>query len=238
MRRLIALAFLATAGATPAAAEEQRTWPVASFDRLRIEGPVDVVVTPGSPSARTVAADRATAARLSIASEGNVLIVRLTGAAPAGLGTGDGAVAAARVALAVPRLSAVRHQGSGRVSVARLVGERVDVGGTGGGTLTVDAIETRQLAATLVGGGTLTLAGRVTRARLTLNGEGTLNAAALVADEAAVSLVGSGEVIAAARYAAQVAAGPAAGRVAVAGGARCTIRASGEAKVRCGTALR
>lgn len=233
MRRLIALAIAATASA--AAAEEQRSWPIASFDRLRIEGPVDVAVTTGSPSARAVAADRATAARLSVMREGNVLVVRLAGAAPVGLGTGDGAVAVARVTLAVPRLSAVRHQGTGRASVARLLGERVDVATTGGGTLAVDAVETRQLAATLVGGGRMTLAGRAARARLTLNGEGALDAAALMTDEAAVSLVGSGELSAAARYAAQVAAGPAAGRVTVTGGARCTVRAIGEAKVRCGT---
>ena len=230
MRRLIALAVVVTA--VPTAAEE-RTWPVASFDRLRVEGPIDVDVTRGSPAARA-AGDRATLTRLSIVREGMTLVVRLAGAPPAGLAAADATLAPVRVALATPRLAAVTHQGTGRVTVARLDGDRVDVAATGGGAVAVAAVETRLLAATIVGGGGATLAGRAARARLTLNGDGAVDAAALVADEASVSLVGAGEIRAAARFAAQVVAGPAEGRVTVTGRARCAVRSTGKAQVRCG----
>jgi hypothetical protein len=209
--------------AMPATAAE-RTWPVASFTRLRVEGAVDVDVADGSPRAQASADDRRMLDRLTISLDGDTLLVRLVSPA-----TGP----RARVSLAALRLSSIRHQGSGAVSVARLTGSRVDLSSTGGGSLAVARIDTPLLAATLVGEGEMTLAGRAADARLTLNGPGLLDAAALAAAEAAVTATGEGEVRGAARYAARVAANGK-GRVTVAGPMTCTVRALGGAAVRCG----
>jgi hypothetical protein len=209
--------------ATPAAAAE-RTWPVASFARLRVEGPVDVDVADGSPRAQASAEDRPVLERVTISLDGDTLLVRLVGPATQ---------ARARVSLAALRLSTVLHQGSGTVTVARLTGSKVDVSSTGGGSLAVASIDAPVLAATLVGEGEMTLAGRAATVRLTLNGPGLLDAAALAADEEAVTATGEGEVRGASRYAARVAASGK-GRVTVTGPMTCTVRALNGAVVRCG----
>lgn len=222
---------VALLAAPPAAAD--KVWPVSSFERLRVEGPVAVSVAVGSPSARTATTDRAILARLTVTREGDTLLVRLKGAAPTGLGVASDDAPLARVSLSTPRLSALRVQGTAPVSVARLSGTRVDVAATGGGTVTVAAIDASVLGVTMVGGGALALAGRAATARLTLNGDGAIDAGALAADAAAISLVGKGAVRAAARHSAQVVASGG-GRVTVTGNARCTVRATGGTVVDCG----
>ena len=209
--------------ASPAAAAE-RTWPVASFSRLRVEGPVAVEVATGSPRAQATADDRTTLARMTVQLDGETLLVRLPDTADA---------PRARVVLATPRLTALLHRGIGDVAVARLTGERVDVASTGGGAVSVAGVDAPMLAATLVGEGELKLAGRAARARLALNGPGLLDAASLVVDETDVSLVGDGELRGAARYGARVRA-VGKGRVAVTGPMPCGVRASGGATVACG----
>lgn len=221
---MIAAAALLLAAAPAVAAE--RVWPVASFERLQVEGPVDVEVASGSPQARASAGDRATLDRLTILAQGKVLVVRLPGQV---------GPAQARVTLATPRLGAILHRGPGTIAAARLAGDRVDLSTTGDGTLSVAAIDTPELAATLVGKGRMTLAGRAARARLTLNGEGALDAAALAAGEVDTSLVGTGEVRGAGRYAARVVA-RGEGRVTIAGTMPCAVRSAGGATVSCGRA--
>lgn len=229
MRGLIVL----VAGAAAPAAAADRVWPVASFERLRIEGPVAVSVTTGSPGARGEAGTSATLDRITIRREGDALLVRLTGAPPAGLGGAAGAPLA-RVTLSTPRLTALTQQGGGPITVDRLSGDRVDIAATGGGTVTVGAIEARMLTATLVGGGQLALKGRATRSRLTLNGAGAIDAVRLDTDEATLSLVGAGTLGAAALYRAQVIANGG-GSVEVAGRPQCLVRAAKDTTVRCGT---
>lgn len=228
LRRLIARLFSGLIPAAllwPAAAvAADRTWPVASFERVQVEGPVDVEIAAGSPRAQASADERSTLDRLTVAVEGNVLVVRLPGL------TGP---ARARVLLATPRLVALRHRGPGTVAVARLSGERVDVSTTGDGAVSVAAVDTPDLAATLVGKGRLTLSGRAARTRLILNGDGLLDAAALTAGEVDASLVGGGEVRGAGRYTARVVA-RGEGRVSIAGPMPCTVRSAGGAKVSCG----
>ncbi|MGJ3628794.1 GIN domain-containing protein [Sphingomonas sp. MMS24-JH45] len=113
LRRVIVAAALLSASPAAAAAAD-RVWPVASFDRLQVEGPIDVDVASGSPKASASAADRAMLDRMTIAAQGNVLI---SCACP-----GLAGPAQARATLATPRLSAVRHRGPGTIAVARLSG--------------------------------------------------------------------------------------------------------------------
>lgn len=183
-----------------------------------------VDVAAASPRAQASADDRAVLERLTVALDGETLLVRLADPAM---------TPRVRVSLAALHLSSVMHQGVGAVTVARLEGDRIDVSSTGGGSLAVAAIDTPVLAATLVGDGEMTLAGRAATARLTLNGPGLLDAAALVADETAVTLTGEGDVRGTGRYAARVVASGK-GRVTVTGPMTCSVRAVTGAIVTCG----
>lgn len=224
----IAIALLAS---FPADAAERR-WPVGSFERVRVEGPVAVTIARGDPRA-VASGDRAALARLTVAVDGGTLVVRVAGAAWRGEDVATDPIVV--LSLATPRLASVMLVGGAPVTVAGMAGQRVDLTLNGGGSLSVDAIDTPALSATLVGGGTMTLAGRAATARLTANGAGTMAAEALHADMLSVQRVDSGETRATARYAATVVATQK-GRVTVTGTTTCDVRATGGAVVHCGRA--
>lgn len=234
MIRHATAALLATLAVTPTcAAAAERQWGIASFDRLRVDGPFDVRVVDGPPRARASGAPR-TVERLSVELNGTTLVVRLaTGGAAGATMSGSGGPIV--ISLSTPRLGTVMLTAPGRVRVARLSGERVTLGVTGTGSVAADRIEAQSLAATVVGAGTITLAGRAASARLTTNGPGLLDAAALATDQVTILLDGAGETRAAARYAAQVTS-TGMGTVVVSGNPKCTVRAPAGGSVQCGTA--
>lgn len=220
-----ALALLAT----PAAVAE-KTWAVASFDRVRVEGPVAVRITAGaSPAARASAAERDVLDRVTVTLDAGVLVVRVKGERWGGMEAVRAPLAT--VELATPRLLAVSLFAPVPVTVAGMRGERVELRVTGAGTIAVQGVDASVLTAALVGGGAITLAGRTGEAQLVLNGAGTIDAGTLTAQSLTVQQVG-GTTRAAARYTARVTASG--GSVTVAGTPLCTVRATGGATVACG----
>jgi hypothetical protein len=228
MRLLLLSALLF---ATPAFAAE-RTFPVGSFERVRVAGPLKVRIATGAAPGAKARADQPTLDRLSIEVSGGTLTVRMGGAG----WSERPALAKATVpeiTLSTPRLVAVAISAGAQVETGKVAGNRVDLTITGPGTLAVAGAEADQLIATVVGSGTMTLAGKAATARLSLNGTGAIAAPELTADTAVVRLEGPGEIAAHARYAAQVTSNGL-GRVTVTGAPKCTVTATSGGPVSCG----
>jgi hypothetical protein len=225
---LLLLSSPALAGQALAAS---RTVSVGSFDRIRVEGPVEVRVTIGSPRATIVGprGDDSVAVRV----DGTTLSVRKSIGGWGEQPRGGGACGPVIVTLSTPGLTSASVAAGGRLTIAKMRGMRVDVTVSGNGSLALAAADTDQLNATLIGTGQMTLAGRAARARLVTSGPGAIDASALQVNDLTVHLDGVGETKAAARYTAQV-TNTGLGTVTITGNGKCRVDAAAGGPVVCG----
>lgn len=225
------LALLALLLPAPAFATA-RTYSIGSFERVRVDGPFEVRIRTGASPGASAEGDRKLIEQLDIAVNGTTLVVRL-GAE----GWGETPSSAPRtppvVTLTTPRLTAITVNAGGRVAVAPLVAQRVDVSVTGAGAIVASGVQADQFNASVIGNGSLVLAGKAQRARLSANGAGAINASGLTANDLVVRLDGPGEIGGNARYTAQVTS-TGLGRVNIGGGAKCTVHAAAGGPVACG----
>ncbi|MEG3176830.1 DUF2807 domain-containing protein [Sphingomonas sp. RB3P16] len=214
----------------PAHAAERRYF-IADFDRIRIEGPLDVrLATRGAPAA-TVTGVVPVGFELHV--DGTVLTVRATRSA-GGVSTPSNTGAAPVVSLRTGDLHGVSVMGGGRLVIEGPVrGARIDLQILGSGAITAPAIDGEQLGVTVVGTGAMTLGGRAARARLFGNGTGTIDASALRVDALVLRLDGSGSAQASARYTADVVSSGL-GAATVYGAPKCKVSTPGGAAVACG----
>lgn len=208
-----------------------RTYSVGSFERVRVEGAFDVrLTTAASPRASATGPTRAVDA-LIIEIQGGTLTVRARTAASGE--TPPPGAAKMIVTLATPLLRSGNVSGGGRLRIAPMKAERIDLAVSGTGELFVEGASTDQLNATLVGPGAIHLAGRAQRAMLQLQGAGSVDAAGLMVNDLSIRSDGTGETHAAARFTARISA-VGLGAVTVDGKPACTVRAPGGAPVSCG----
>lgn len=231
MRYLLLAAMLIAWSGTAAAAD--RIYAVASFERIRVEGPYQVTLATGkSPQARASGEARAIE-QLTVTLEGQTLIIR---ARPQAVGEVPIRPSAPLiVTVQTPLLRSASVRGGGRLTLSGMKAERVDLSVNGAGALDAAGIETDQLGATIIGAGTMRLAGRAGRAWLQLQGPGSYDATGLIANDLNVRSEGTGDTHAAARYTATIAASGL-GSVIVDGKAACTVKSSGGGVISCGPA--
>ena len=228
MRRFL---LLLAALPLPASAAD-RTVSVASFTRVRVEGPFVVEVRTGvSPSARA-SGDRDAVERVDVTQSGDTLIVR-----PGGVGWGERPTGAATrpltIALGTLRLDGVAIGAGAQVRAGAMKGPRVDLTVTGAGKLSVERVDADQLVATVVGAGALDVAGKATSARVMVSGPGAIAAPELVAGDLTARVEGVGEIMVGARFTANVTTAGL-GKVTVLGAPKCQIRAPAGGSVVCG----
>lgn len=229
MFRVLPLAFLFAAA--PAVAAE-RVFQVGSYERVRVDGPLEVrIVTGASPHAKA-SGDRQLIERLAIATSGMTLTVRLGSGGWGEMPTGK-VTAPPVITLSTPRLTSLAISAGARASVNRMAAQRIDLSVLGTATLALDRAEADQLSATLRGSGTMTIGGRANRATLLTDGAGSIDASTMTVKDLVVQLAGAGETKAAARNTAQVTS-TGLGRVTVFGPAKCTIKAAAGGPVTCG----
>jgi Putative auto-transporter adhesin, head GIN domain len=226
------LALLALLLPAPAFAI-QRTYSVGSFDRVRVEGPFEVRIRTGTSPGAAAQGDRKLIEQLDITVNGTTLVVRL-GNEGWGETPRDAPTTPPVVTLTTPRLTSIVVNAGGRVTVAPLSAQRVDVSVTGAGAIVATGIQADQFNAAVIGNGSLVLAGKVQRARLSANGAGAIDASGMIANDLVVRLDGPGEISGNARFTAQVNS-TGLGKVTIGGAAKCTVRASAGGPVVCGT---
>lgn len=219
---LIPLALLA-AGSAPA--PETRRVLLTGFDRIRVEGPFEVRVVPGPPAA-TVTGDRRAIERVSIRNQGNVLVVGVSTQNWEGWRGKEGV---ALVTVTVPRLRAANINGGGKLDIASLASQRVDLGINGAGSLTVAKLNADQLVATLTGTGIVQLdAGMARTARFMTYGAGSIDAAGVAVNDLTVHSQSAGDSRFTARFTANISA-LGTGAVRVEGNATCRLAGPGPA---------
>lgn len=224
---IIALLLAVTAATAPAA---ERRYSVTSFDRIRVDGPLDVTIATGTAPSALADADAAALDGITLAVEGQTLTVRrrtsLSGARDAGPRR------PVRITLGTPLLRGATVNAGGRLVVDRMVAQRVDLAVNGSGTLSVAKVDADQLIGTITGAGMMTLSGKAGRARYLVTGPGSYDATALVANDVFVSADGTGDVRVAARYTADIIANGL-GNVTVTGSPACRVKATGGGAVVC-----
>jgi hypothetical protein len=216
---LAPLLLLVSAAPPP---EEKRLM-VTSFDRIRVDGPFQIEVTTGQPSA-TIAGDPRTFEHIAIRVDGSTLVVS-TGQ----LGwakRAEEAPASARILLSAPSLRALAVNGGARVRIAEMRGSRVDIGLNGAGSIEVSALRAEDLNVTLIGTGAITLAGTALQARVRSSGAGSVEAEGLTANDAVLLSESSGNLRMRVRYTAQVNS-TGIGGVAVLGTPKCRVTGAG-----------
>lgn len=232
MIRFLLLAALLAALAPAPAISAARNYSVASFERIRVDGPFRVVLTTGQPPSATAEGDPQVTDTLDIRVEGSTLIVRA--------GTGGWGEQPARgrgslvIRVSTGMIRGATLIGGGDLSiVGRLSGQRIDLALTGSGSLRADGLDADQLFASAIGAGRMTLGGRAAKARLATSGPVQLNAGGLVANDLTVRADGDGDLVAQARYTAAVSSAGV-GSVTVYGKPACTVQGVPNGPVSCG----
>jgi Putative auto-transporter adhesin, head GIN domain len=224
-----ALAALLLAAAPAAAAE--RSYPVADFDRVQVEGPYEVVLVTGAASSARATGSEAALERVTIEVQSGVLKIHPN---RSGWGGYPGANAGpVRIAASTRQLRAATVIGAGTLAIDRLAGLRADLSVSGSGRIAVRRVEADTLMLGLIGSGRIGAAGAAKQVRATIQGSGDLDAASLFADDLVLNAETAGTVAIAARRSARVKAGGS-GNVEVSGLAACTVTATGAGQVRCG----
>ena len=231
MRTFIPAAF-ALLAAVPAGAAERR-YPVTDFDRVQIEGPYEVTLSTGRPSAAAASGSQPALDRVSIEVQGGTLRIRPNRSAWGGTYPG-GSVGPVRVAIATRNLRSATLLGSASLAVDKASGLRLDLSVSGSGSLGIASLAVDNLVVGLVGSGKVTLAGKAKQFRATVQGSAGLDAAGLRANDANVVADTAGLVAVGASRTARVKA-TGSGNVEIIGAPACTVEALGAGIVSCGS---
>ncbi|HEX8262427.1 MAG TPA: head GIN domain-containing protein [Allosphingosinicella sp.] len=231
MTRTLTLALLCAAAATAPAGAAERSYSVADFDRVQVDGPYRVTLSTGGYSAARAEGSTQALDRVSIDVQSGTLRIRPNRSAWGGYpGEAAGPVS---VALTTRDLRAAAVVGSGSLAVDRAKGLRVDLSVNGSGRLSVASVAADNLVVGLLGGGRITLAGSAKQLKATVQGSGDLHAAELRADDAQILSDTAGNVtLGVARSVKVTSTG--AGDVEILGTPSCTVEAKGSGAVLCG----
>jgi hypothetical protein len=227
-----ALAFLSlVAAAMPSAAAERR-YSLTDFDRVLIEGPIQVRLTTGLPTSGSAAGSQQSLDSISVEVQGSTLHVRPNRSSWGGY-PGGARPPSPSVTIAARGLRAATVNGSGSLAIDKARGLRLDLTLTGSGGIAIGAVDVDNLGVTMIGAGKVSLAGRAKQARIIVQGSGELAAPALRVDDVQATIETAGNVALTAVRSAKVKS-TGAGDVTIAGSAACTVEALGSGAVRCG----
>lgn len=226
MRCLTLVSLLAlTAAAVPG---DDRAYMVTGFDRVRINGPFQVEIVPGT-NAASATGEPAALDRLSVRVQGNTLVIN-SGATGFDRRIHDDPQTT-RIRIAAPMLRGVTTKGGAQIHVAEMRAARVDLAVEGAGSLDIAGIRADELYVAHLGTGVLKFAGTAASARIQGALSGTIDASGFTANDATMLWGSQGPLTIGVRYTAQITANGQ-GSVAIIGKPHCTIR--GTATVTCG----
>lgn len=227
-RTMTAFAALALLAAPAAAAD--RTYPVGDFDRLIVEGPYDIHLVVGRPTAATASGSRDGLERVTFDVQGQTLRIRRNRSA--WVGTPGAEAGPLRIELSTRFLRSARLAGPARLDVEGAQGIHVELAVEGSGRIRATRLAADNLVLGLRGSGSIEASGSANVLRGQFEGTGNVEASRLVAAQAAITTSTGGAV-------AVTVNGPAAvtayglGEVTILGRANCTSSGPGAAQVRC-----
>ena len=201
---------------------------ITSFDSIRVDAPVTVLVTTGGGVSAKAEGDRLLIDRLDLSVSGGLLAVRLQAAV-----NGDKAKGGVlTVRLSTQDIRRAWLTGSGTLMIDKMRGQRGMVSLGGSGSLSVGTVAVDRLGAELSGDGTLKLAGNAGDAMLSVSGSGMLAGQGLKARNARLMNNGSGSLTATVITSADIVANGA-GDVIALGKPACKVKHNGSGRVIC-----
>ncbi|APL93898.1 DUF2807 domain-containing protein [Sphingobium indicum] len=225
--RSFALLSVMMLSAVPAAAAT-RGFTITGFDAIRVDAPVEVVITTGAGASARAEGDQAMLDRLKVDVSGRLLAVTLERAR-----SGEKSGGRAVLRLSTGDLNRVVLTGGGSVSVSRMKGLRGEIVLGGNGDVSVAAVDLDQFSLGVAGAGRANLSGRAGVAAIRVTGPGAVMAEGLRVRQATVANDGPGNVAVTAEVSARVSASGS-GDVAVAGKAACSVDNRGTGRISCG----
>ncbi|CAN5288905.1 head GIN domain-containing protein [soil metagenome] len=221
------LALSAMLTAAPALAATQ-PYTITSFDSIRVNAPVRVVIATGAGVSARGEGSRDALDRVDLTVSGTVLTVRMK--APQ---AGEKAAGPVTLTLSTGQLGRVLLSGGGSVAVDRMKGLRGDLVLAGGGDIAVGAVALDRLDVVVTGSGRVTLAGMAGVFNADVSGPGALAAEGLKTKQAKLVSTGPGSIVLTAATSADINA-RGSGDVTVTGKAACKVYRGGTGRIVCG----
>lgn len=223
MPALLALSLVALA----AAPLEERRFLSAGFDGLRVIGPYEVEVVPGSPGA-TASGDREALDGVSVWVEGGTLVI--SGPLVALVRGAPVRRAPLKLRVATTGLRAVAAFDGAAIAIGDIHTRRLDLQASGDAALRVGTLDVEELNLTSDTGGNISITGKADRLHLHGGDAARVVADKLTAGEAVLDWSSPNPLRIAVRYAASV-SNYGKGQVTVIGKPECRVRGGGP--VRC-----
>jgi len=213
--------------AAPASAAT-RGFTITSFDGIRVDAPVTVVLTTGPGASARAEGDQGALDRLKVDVSGRLLIVSMERPR-----AGEKSSGAATLRLSTPMVDRIILTGGGSVAVNRMKGLQGQVSLGGNGDISISDVQLDRIDILLAGSGRATLAGRTGIANVHVTGPGAIAAEPLRARQASIRNEGPGTIALTADVTAKVVTSGS-GNISVAGKAACTVDNRGTGRVTCG----
>lgn len=230
-RLATALATAALMSAAPVAHAATRGYVVTSFDTIRVEAPVRILLATGTGTSASGEGDRALLDRVDLSVSGGVLTVSMADQPDEGFASAN-PPPPPTIRLSTGQLRRVNLLGGAVLTVASLAGLEADLSLNGNGELIVHKVDVERLSLYVSGGGRLAVDGQARDVRASVNGPGSLEAAALDARTARIGNDGSGTVTISVHGPATVIS-TGSGDTTVDGKPVCTVTRRGVGEVRC-----
>jgi hypothetical protein len=214
--------------AAPAVAAE-RSYSVTSFDRVRIDGPYQVMLTTGVAPFAKASGTQASLDGVSVKVEGRTLIVRADTSGGWGGYPGEGR-GPVTIALGTHELSTAWVNGPGALFIDKVKGLSFDLAIQGSGTMRIDSADVDQLRVGLSGAASSRIGGRAGKLTATVRGASSLDAEGLAVKDAVIGAEGPALVRASVSGTAKVDALGLAS-VTLAGAPSCMLKTQGSSTV-------
>jgi hypothetical protein len=224
LRALIGCGLLAAAPAQAAT----RGFTITSFDAIRVDAPVTVVLTTGAGASARAEGDQNALDRLKVDVSGRLLVLSMERPRP-----GEKSGGAATVRLSTGALTRVVLTGGGSVAVNRMKGLSAQIVLGGNGDVSVGDVQLDRLDVALAGGGRVSLAGKAGVAAIRVTGPGSVAAEPLRVQQASIANEGPGSIALTADGSAKIVTSGS-GDISVAGKAACSVENKGTGRLMCG----
>lgn len=209
-----------------------RGYIVTSFDTIRVEAPVRIVLSTGSGVSGMGEGERDALDRVKLSVSGRVLTVTM--AEPPENGFSDGKSAPApTLYLETGQVRRVQVMGGAVLAIKTLSGLEADLSMNGNGEITVGHADVERLSLYVSGGGRMTVSGNAREVRASVNGPGALDAEGLDARDASIANDGPGSIRISVHGPVKVVS-TGSGDTVVGGKPVCTVTRRGVGEVICG----
>jgi hypothetical protein len=209
----------------------KRTYQVGDFDRIKLTGSHDVIVTVGPAVSVSAEGDAASLDRLEIRVDGDTL--RVGSKREGKWFDADSRGSHIVVRVTVPKLAGGSIEGSGDMRIDKTEGDSFKGAIGGSGDLEIGTMRVASADFSIAGSGSVRASGNADSVSMSIAGSGDVDAGGLQTKTAKISVMGSGDVRAHATETADVSV-MGSGDVTVDGPARCTTNKMGSGDVRCG----